>query len=115
MLPFVGNAAKTLLAPTPGLAISHVVRRIRPGLAVGAIVFARRSPLPFGKIRAPFFPVGYAESFFFHCFPVFRSNLPIHTQTRNSSRFQPAPPSFPPANPGPALLPACGPAAPQTK
>src|SRR5262249_55426775 len=56
-LPVVAEAGQAILAPAISPATGHLIGEIRPGVAVRAVVFAHRAPLPLTQVRAPFSPV----------------------------------------------------------
>src|SRR4051794_35308010 len=52
-LPIVTVTSQPILAPVVGTRPCVVVGKIVPGVAILAVVFAHRSPLPFTEIRSP--------------------------------------------------------------
>ena len=68
----VGDPEEAIFAPAIGAASGIVVGEVAPGIAVGRIIFADRSPLALGKVGTPAFPVGcpaflFGESAMFGC------------------------------------------------
>ena len=53
----VGETEQAIFTPAVRAPCSIVVREMAPDAAVGGVVFANRSPLAFGEIRTPTFPV----------------------------------------------------------
>src|SRR5262249_26285368 len=70
-LLIVGDSSQTIFAPSIGARARLVVTKIVPRIAVGAIIFAHRAPLPLAQIRAPFSPrrpefARFLKSLFFY-------------------------------------------------
>src|SRR5579859_4781112 len=61
----VANSSQTIFAPSVGPGPRVVVGKILPRCAIGAVILAHSSPLPFTKVRSPAFPVDVALSGFF--------------------------------------------------
>src|SRR5512132_2936864 len=53
VLLIVAECAETVLPPPVGMRTRRLVRQIAPGIAVGAVVFAHRPPLPLADVRPP--------------------------------------------------------------
>src|SRR5690349_5517538 len=70
----VADSADAVFAPTISTRTGVVVRKILPGRAVGAVVFANRAPLALGKIRAPALPMFLACARFFQAMVFGRGN-----------------------------------------
>ena len=64
-LVLVGNAAEAVLAPAIGARAGLVVRQEIPGIAVGAVILAHRTPGPFREIGAPEAPILLADAVIF--------------------------------------------------
>ncbi len=60
----VRNPGDAVFAPAVGPTAGVIVRKIIPGTAVGAVVFAHGSPGSLAEIRSPFFPVCFAIAVF---------------------------------------------------
>ena len=58
ILVAVANSGESILVPAIGAAASVVVREVRPGAAIVAVVFADSSPGALTEVRPPVFPVG---------------------------------------------------------
>src|SRR5690606_34596063 len=56
--------AQAVLAPAISPAARVIMGEVVPDTAVGTVVLADRSPLPFGEIRAPTFPIGLTQPIF---------------------------------------------------
>ena len=56
LLFVVRNSGQSVFAPTIGARASLIVGKVVPGIAVIAVVFAHRAPLPLTQVRAPFLP-----------------------------------------------------------
>jgi hypothetical protein len=52
----IAKSPDAFFAPAVGIATGQVVVDVRPGIAIGAIIFPDRTPLPFRKVGAPSFP-----------------------------------------------------------
>src|SRR5689334_13011227 len=52
----IGDPRQSVFAPAVGTGTSLVVREVVPCVAVVAVVFADRAPLPFTQVRSPLFP-----------------------------------------------------------
>src|SRR5581483_1558364 len=59
-LPAVGNPGDAVLAPAVSLRARVVVRQVIPRRPARAVILAHGSPLPFGQVRPPAFPVCFA-------------------------------------------------------
>ena len=57
-LVIIGDACQPVFAPVIGARSRLVVREIVPRIAVLAVIFADRSPLPFAQVRTPLLPLG---------------------------------------------------------
>src|SRR5262249_46142996 len=68
-LPVVTDAGQAVLPPAVGPAARVVVREVRPGAAVRAVVLAHRAPLPFAQVRPPAAPGLLAEAVLFEALP----------------------------------------------
>src|SRR5215472_6748866 len=64
----VGNPHDSVLAPAIGAGTGVVMRKEIPCGAVRAVILTHRSPLAFGEIRSPTFPVHFALARFFEAF-----------------------------------------------
>jgi hypothetical protein len=53
VLLIVAEPAETVLSPSVGVRTRRLVWQIAPGIAVGAVIFAHRPPLPFAEVRPP--------------------------------------------------------------
>src|SRR5215469_12642892 len=60
----VADAADSVFAPAISTRTGMVMRKVFPGSAVGAVIFADRAPLALGKIRSPALPVLLAQASF---------------------------------------------------
>src|SRR5579859_32207 len=61
----VANSSQTIFAPSVGSGPRVVVGKVLPRSAIGAVILAHGSPLPFTQVRSPAFPVDVALSGFF--------------------------------------------------
>ena len=64
LLKPVADARDAVFTPTVGTGARLVVREVGPGGAVGAVIFAYRSPLPFAEVGSPAMPEGLGASLF---------------------------------------------------
>src|SRR5262249_20363382 len=76
----VAKTPNPVLAPAIGAAPRVVVREIIPCIAVFAVVFAHRAPLPFAEVWPPTPPL-HASQYFFKA-RAFRSKRSCRTQPR---------------------------------
>src|SRR6202021_3902639 len=61
-LVVIADAGKTIFAPVIGTGPGHVVSEVVPRIAVVAIVFTHRSPLPLAKTGSPFPPWCFGDA-----------------------------------------------------
>src|SRR5579859_1011798 len=61
----VANSSQTIFAPSVGSGPRVVVGKVLPRSAIGAVILAHGSPLPFTQVRSPAFPVNVALAGFF--------------------------------------------------
>src|SRR4051794_4694721 len=55
-LKAIADASDAVFAPAKSFTAGMLVRKIGPGIAIGAVVFAHRAPRPLRQIRSPSSP-----------------------------------------------------------
>src|SRR5579862_2300983 len=71
----VAESRNAIFAPAVNARASVFIRKIIPGVAVRAVIFAHRAPLALGQIWPPAFPVHFAQAIFFEPLLFFRHSL----------------------------------------
>ena len=71
MLLVVRDTRNAILAPAVGASSRLFMGEVVPRIAIGAVVFPHRAPLPLAEVRTPFFPrrfpiVSFRESCLFY-------------------------------------------------
>eukprot|EP00659_Diplonema_papillatum_P003495 gene3494-biopygen3434 len=88
-LGLVAEARQAILAPAVGAAAGMFVGEVAPGIAVGAVVFAHRAPLPLAQVGAPVTPalaVRLGQALAFNRFQNVRRRLCRHRVFRRVQR-----------------------------
>ena len=60
----IADAGKAVFVPAVGSRAGVIVRKVLPGVAIGAVVFAHRAPGAFAQIGSPALPVSFAVAGF---------------------------------------------------
>ena len=60
LLVIVGNSRQPVFTPAVGARPRLIMREIVPSIAIFAVVFTNRAPLPLTEVRAPFLPLSFA-------------------------------------------------------
>ena len=72
----VADAGQSVLVPPISPRPRMVVRKVLPGAAVGAVVFAHRAPRALAQERTPAVPVGAVRAALLHADLFFRDHVP---------------------------------------
>src|SRR5262249_24041105 len=59
ILLVIAEPGQAVLVPAIGAAAGVIMRKVVPGIPIGAVVFADRSPRALAHVWAPAFPVGF--------------------------------------------------------